>query len=60
MQTLNYFEDESLNPDISENLIIEGDNLEVLKLLQSSYKNKIKMIYDKKHNGKLKMLVLMR
>lgn len=45
LATLNYFEDESLNPDISENLIIEGDNLEVLKLLQSSYKNKIKLIY---------------
>ena len=45
LATLNYFEDESLNPDVSKNLIIEGDNLEVLKLLQSSYKNKIKMIY---------------
>ncbi|MBF0107245.1 MAG: site-specific DNA-methyltransferase [Deltaproteobacteria bacterium] len=36
---------ESVNFDVSENLIIEGDNLEVLKLLQKSYHNKIKMIY---------------
>ncbi len=45
MATLNFYEEESLNPDKTENIIIEGDNLEVLKLLQSSYKNKIKMIY---------------
>ena len=44
MATLNFYEEESLNPDKTENIIIEGDNLEVLKLLQSSYKNKIKMI----------------
>ena len=31
--------------DTTENLYIEGDNLEVLKLLQKSYSNKIKMIY---------------
>ena len=31
--------------DMTENLYIEGDNLEVLKLLQKSYSNKIKMIY---------------
>lgn len=31
--------------DSTENLYIEGDNLEVLKLLQKSYQNKIKMIY---------------
>lgn len=43
--TLKYVETDSLNPDIGENLIIEGDNLEVLKLLQSSYKNSIKIIY---------------
>lgn len=43
--TLKYVEEDSLNPDTNENLIIEGDNLEVLKLLQSSYKNSIKMIY---------------
>lgn len=37
--------DESINFDTTENLIIEGDNLEVLKLLQKSYLGKIKMIY---------------
>jgi len=37
--------EESVNFDSTENLIIEGDNLEVLKLLQKSYLGKIKMIY---------------
>lgn len=37
--------EESVNFDSSENLLIEGDNLEVLKLLQKSYLNKIKVIY---------------
>jgi adenine-specific DNA-methyltransferase len=37
--------DESVNFDTSENLIIEGDNLEVLKLMQKSYLGKVKMIY---------------
>lgn len=37
--------DESIDFDNSENLFIEGENLEVLKLLQKSYSNKIKMIY---------------
>ena len=36
---------ESINFDLTENLFIEGDNLEVLKLLQKSYFNKVKMIY---------------
>src|SRR5262249_49315079 len=36
---------ESVDFDTSENLIIEGDNLEVLKLLQKSYLGKIKMMY---------------
>lgn len=36
---------ESVDWDTSQNLFIEGDNLEVLKLLQKSYANKIKMIY---------------
>lgn len=36
---------ESINFDTSENLIIEGDNLEVLKLLQKSYLGKVKTIY---------------
>lgn len=38
-------EGESKNWDDTENLYIEGDNLEVLKLLQKSYFNKVKMIY---------------
>lgn len=37
--------EESVNFDTTENLIIEGDNLEVLKLLQKSYHGKVKMIY---------------
>jgi adenine-specific DNA-methyltransferase len=37
--------EESVNFDTTENLIIEGDNLEVLKLLQKSYLGKVKMIY---------------
>lgn len=37
--------DESVNFDTTENLFIEGDNLEALKLLQKSYLGKIKMIY---------------
>jgi adenine-specific DNA-methyltransferase len=36
---------ESVNFENTENLVIEGDNLEVLKLLQKSYLGKIKMIY---------------
>lgn len=36
---------ESVNFDTTQNLIIEGDNLEVLKLLQKSYQGKVKMIY---------------
>jgi len=43
--TLRPVPDESVNFDTTENLIIEGDNLEVLKLLQKSYYGKIKMIY---------------
>lgn len=37
--------EESRNWDETENLYIEGDNLEVLKLLQESYLGKVKMIY---------------
>jgi adenine-specific DNA-methyltransferase len=43
--TLVYDEDRSVNPDSSENLIIEGENLEVLKLLSGSYREEIKCIY---------------
>lgn len=37
--------EDSVNWDSTENLFIEGDNLEVLKLLQKSYHKKVKMIY---------------
>lgn len=37
--------EDSKNWDNTDNLYIEGDNLEVLKLLQKSYHNKVKMIY---------------
>ncbi len=43
--TLNPNKKESINFDTTESIFIEGDNLEVLKLLQKSYFNKIKMIY---------------
>lgn len=43
--TLRPARDESVAFDTTENLIIEGDNLEVLKLLQKSYLGKVKMIY---------------
>ncbi|MBC5837590.1 site-specific DNA-methyltransferase [Flavobacterium muglaense] len=43
--TLRPAKDESVNWDTTENLYIEGDNLEVLKLLQKSYNNMVKMIY---------------
>ena len=45
MGTLLPCPEESVNFDTTENLIIEGDNLEVLKLLQKSYLGKVKMIY---------------
>ena len=43
-RTLKYVPEESKHPETTENLYIEGDNLEVLKLLRSSYYNRIKMI----------------
>jgi adenine-specific DNA-methyltransferase len=43
--TLKPVRGESVNFDETENLFIEGDNLEVLKLLQKAYFGKIKMIY---------------
>ncbi len=43
--TLRPCKDESVNWGDTENLFIEGDNLEVLKLLQKSYHKKVKMIY---------------
>ena len=44
-RTLKYKPQDSLNPDTTENIYIEGDNLEALKLLRRSYHGKIKMIY---------------
>ena len=44
-KTLRPCPEESINWDTTENLYIEGNNLEVLKLLQESYLNKVKMIY---------------
>jgi len=43
--TLRPCPEESVDWDTTQNLFIEGDNLEVLKLLQKSYANKVKMIY---------------
>ena len=43
--TLRPCPDESVDWDSTQNLMIEGDNLEVLKLLQKSYANKVKLIY---------------
>ncbi len=43
--TLRPAKEESKNWDSTENLYIEGDNLEVLKLLQKSYHKQVKMIY---------------
>ena len=44
-KTLRPCKEESVNWDTTENLYIEGDNLEVLKLLQESYLGAVKMIY---------------
>jgi len=43
--TLRPSKEDSKNWDTTQNLYIEGDNLEVLKLLQKSYHKKVKMIY---------------
>lgn len=43
--TLRPCPDESVDWDAAQNLMIEGDNLEVLKLLQKSYAGKVKLIY---------------
>ena len=44
-RTLRPCPEESVDWDTTENLYIEGDNLEVLKLLQESYLGKVKVIY---------------
>ncbi len=43
--TLHYDESRSVNPETTENIIIEGENLEVLKILTAGYRNKVKVIY---------------
>lgn len=43
--TLLYDEGRSVNPETTQNIIIEGENLEVLKILLNGYRNKIKVIY---------------
>ena len=45
MATLRPVPEDSVNWDETENLYIEGDNLEVLKLLQRSYHGRVKLIY---------------
>ncbi|HIF9106916.1 TPA: site-specific DNA-methyltransferase [Photobacterium damselae] len=44
-KTLRPYREESVNFDTTENLFIEGDNLDALKLLQETYLGKVKMIY---------------
>ena len=44
-KTLRPVKEDSVDWDNTQNLYIEGDNLEVLKLLQKSYLGKVKMIY---------------
>ena len=51
--TLRPCKEESKNWDTTENLYIEGDNLEVLKLLQKSYYGKVKIIYIDKRTAYL-------
>ena len=43
--TLHYDTERSVNPDNTDNIIIEGENLEVLKILLNGYRNKVKVIY---------------
>ena len=52
-KTLRPCPEESKNWDTTENLYIEGDNLEVLKLLQEAYLGKVKMIYIDKTTPRL-------
>src|SRR5690625_3348421 len=49
--TLRPNKNKSVNWETTENLYLEGDNLEVLRVLQNSYRNKVKMIYiDPRYN----------
>ena len=60
MGTLRPCKEDSVNWDTTKNLYIEGDNLEVLKLLQRSYFGRIKMIYiDPPYNtGKISFILI--
>ena len=50
-KTLKYKPQDSLNPEKTDNIFIEGDNLEVLKLLRRNYHGKIRFIYlDPQYN----------
>ena len=56
--TLRPCPEESVDWDTTHNLMIEGDNLEVLKLLQKSYAGKVKLIYidpPYKHGSRLRL-----
>lgn len=44
-KTLRYIQGDGVNEDTTQNLYIEGDNLEVMKLLRKNYYGRIKMIY---------------
>ena len=44
-RTLNFISNDSRNTDTTENIYIEGENLEVLKLLRQNYYGSVKMIY---------------
>lgn len=59
-KTLRPCREESVDFDNTENLYIEGDNLEVLKLLQETYLGKIKMIYIETHLIIRVMILFMR
>ena len=55
--TLRPCPEESVDWDTTQNLMIEGDNLEVLKLLQKSYSGKVKAIYiDPPYNTGLNII----
>jgi hypothetical protein len=56
--TLRPCREESVDFDKTENLYIEGDNLEVLKLLQENYLGKVKMIYiDPPYNTEMTLFM---
>ncbi|MDR3290313.1 MAG: site-specific DNA-methyltransferase [Rickettsiales bacterium] len=57
-KNLKFEKQQSKNPDNTNNMIIRGDNLEVLKILKNDYTDKIKMIYiDPPYNTKNDKLI---